>query len=432
MRLIKIYQAMIGLLSLLFIPTGCEQEEILTLEDFPEIKGNEGNDPENEFIVEPDNGIDRVNSLTNAIKEHGDGTYILRRGGLYYFEGKNAIQNNVIIKSEEAEEGNLPQIQPIADANGAVGNNMINIEGNITLENVYINAIDAATGKVPDRVLVVDAPGLTLTLKNCFVDNCKQTLFRLNTANNKVLIDNSTIRNTANPTSPDNGRIVDTRGNNQESIIINNCYIYCQTDRIVRLADSGTAYCALTHNTFYNVGKHLELNYVIDLLIENNIFANYGWKLADSPGILWDIKFAKAENDPRVKDAKVTIRNNNFYFDSVLDDILKQFPSFKHRTELSDDAKKMKEEGRFIEENNFSEVLSFDYAPPLPTEYWKLFFEKGGLPSMGDATGLPFAVDEDGIEGIVFGETFTFNYPANTTSAIASTTGGPIGAQLSE
>ena len=51
---------------------------------------------------------------------------------------------------------------------------------------------------------------------------------------------------------------------------------------------------------------------------------------------------------------------------------------------------------------------------------------------MGDATGLPFAVDEDGIEGIVFGETFTFNYPANTTSAIASTTGGPIGAQLSE
>jgi hypothetical protein len=92
----------------------------------------------------------------------------------------------------------------------------------------------------------------------------------------------------------------------------------------------------------------------------------------------------------------------------------------------------MKEEGRFIEENNFSEVLSFDYAPPLPTEYWKLFFEKGGLPSMGDATGLPFAVDEDGIEGIVFGETFTFNYPANTTSAIASTTGGPIGAQLSE
>ena len=75
---------------------------------------------------------------------------------------------------------------------------------------------------------------------------------------------------------------------------------------------------------------------MIDLLIENNIFANYGWKLADSPGILWDIKFAKAENDPRVKDAKVTIRNNNFYFDSVLDDILKQFPSFKHRTELSD------------------------------------------------------------------------------------------------
>lgn len=41
---------------------------------------------------------------------------------------------------------------------------MINIEGNITLENVYINAIDAATGKVPDRVLVVARPGLNAEL----------------------------------------------------------------------------------------------------------------------------------------------------------------------------------------------------------------------------------------------------------------------------
>ena len=80
MKSIRIYPVMLGLLSLLFIPTGCEQEDILTLEDFPEIKGNEGNEPGNEFIVEPDNGIDRVNSLTNAIKEHGDGTFIILKG----------------------------------------------------------------------------------------------------------------------------------------------------------------------------------------------------------------------------------------------------------------------------------------------------------------------------------------------------------------
>ena len=429
MRSIKIYPAIIGLLSLLFIAsTSCEQENLLTLKDFPDIENN-GGDPEKEFIVEPDNGVDRVNSLANAIKENGEGTYILRRGGLYYFEGKVSIQNNVIIRSEEAEEGNLPQLQPIADANGAVSNNMMNIEANVTLENVYINAIDAATSKVPDRVLVVDAPNLTLTLKGCFIDNCKQTLFRLNTVGNTVLIESSTVRNTANPTSPDNGRIIDTRGNNQESLIINNCVVYCQTDRIIRFADSGTTYCALTYNTFFNVGRHLDMNYAIDLVVENNIFANCGWKLLEKPGLWWDITLPKEENDPRIKEAKAVFRNNNIYYDAVLENLLKNYPNFKARTELSADAKKMKEEGRFIEENNFSEVLTFDYAPPLPIEYWTLFFDRGAIPSMGEATGLPFAVDEDGVEGIIWGETFTFNYPANTISAIASTTGGPIGAK---
>lgn len=430
MKSIKINLVAIGIGLLSISLTSCEKENTLTLQDFPDISIDPGNNPGKEIIVEPDNGIDRVNSLTKAITENGDGTYILRRGGVYYFEGNNTIRSNVTIKSEDAEEGNLAQLQPLADANGAVSTNMVLIEKNVTLENVYINAVDAATNKVPDRVLVANQPNLTLTLKNCFVDNVRQALFRLNTVGNKVLIDNCTIRNTANSTSPDNGRIVDTRANNQESIVINNSYVYCQTDRIVRFDNSGTAHYALTNNTFFNIGRHIEINYAIDVLIENNIFADCGWKLTSSPGVLWDVAMANEANDPRVKNAKIIIRNNNIFYEPTLSNMLKNYPNFQLRTGLSADAIKMKNDGRFIEENNFSEVLTFDYAPPLPTAYWKLFFDKNGSSSMGDASGLPFAVDEDGKEGIVFGKTYTFNYPANTISAIASTTGGPIGAKL--
>lgn len=85
---------------------------------------------------------------------------------------------------------------------------------------------------------------------------------------------------------------------------------------------------------------------------------------------------ANEANDPRVKNAKIIIRNNNIFYEPTLSNMLKNYPNFQLRTGLSADAIKMKNDGRFIEENNFSEVLTFDYAPPLPTAYWKLFLIK--------------------------------------------------------
>ena len=41
---------------------------------------------------------------------------------------------------------------------------------------------------------------------------------------------------------------------------------------------------------------------------------------------------------------------------------------------MSEDAIQMEKEGRFIYENNFTEVLSFDYAPKLPIAYMEYFF----------------------------------------------------------
>ena len=53
-----------------------------------------------EIIVEPDDGITSVNSLTKAVEENGDGTYVLRRDGIYYMEGQNVFKNNIIVKAE--------------------------------------------------------------------------------------------------------------------------------------------------------------------------------------------------------------------------------------------------------------------------------------------------------------------------------------------
>lgn len=85
--------------------------------------------------VQPDDGVTRVNSLTKAIKENGDGIYELERGGVYYLEGKNVISNNVIIKASSGSDP-LPTIQPLSDEQGALNSDMLRLQGNVTFENI--------------------------------------------------------------------------------------------------------------------------------------------------------------------------------------------------------------------------------------------------------------------------------------------------------
>ena len=98
MKSIKISSA-ISLLILLSVSfTSCEHEHIFTLENINlEKKVSDGV----EIIVEPDDGITSVNSLTKAVEENGDGTYVLRRDGIYYMEGQNVFKNNIIVKTEK-------------------------------------------------------------------------------------------------------------------------------------------------------------------------------------------------------------------------------------------------------------------------------------------------------------------------------------------
>ena len=79
MKLYKIYSRAIGLLfALSFLCVGCENEDILDINDLEISPSN----PESVVIVEPDDGITSVNALTKAINENGDATYILRRDGV--------------------------------------------------------------------------------------------------------------------------------------------------------------------------------------------------------------------------------------------------------------------------------------------------------------------------------------------------------------
>ncbi|MCE5177600.1 MAG: DUF4957 domain-containing protein [Porphyromonadaceae bacterium] len=427
MKLIK-YFSIAGLFAMLFIIwTGCEHEDIMTLGDISiEDKGSSL-----EIIVEPDDGIDRVNSLANAINANGDATYVLRRGGTYYVEGKTTCNYNVVIKAEPGT-GDLPRIQPIMDATGAMPSYIFEMYANSRFENVYILSKDAASGNLHDRAILLNKDSIRLELVNSYLEGGTSSTIRIQVKGCKVYITNSLLRNVSNPISPSNGRLVDTRGKSQDSIVIRDSYCYNNTGQILRHDGSCTKYFELSGNTFWHQANVQNIDCPFETVIENNIFANYAWKTGSSPdAAIWDVNIAPvAKNGYDPAKMKITVRNNNFFNTADLEEIFSTTPlpvGQYRRTKLMTVATEaLVADGRFVYKDNISEVLTFTYRPPLPVAWIKYFITNSGEMKACEEW---FDVDEDGIEGIKIDAMYSFKYPMTSKSATASTTGGPIGAQ---
>lgn len=404
--------------------SGCERDEVLTLEDIAiEDKGADVG-----IVVEPDDGLTRVNSLIKAIEENGSGTYILRRGGTYYIEGKSVCKYHVVVKAEPGTD-DLPRIQPISDNTGAPPNYLFQMEADGRFEDVYILGRDAATGYLQDRSFLLNKPGLRLEFDRCYVEGGTSAVIRIQAKDCRVFILNSVLRNVSNRTSPDNGRLIDTRSNNQDSLVIRNSQCYNNTGQMVRHAGAYTNYFELSGNTFWNQANIQNIDCPHVGVIENNIFANYAWKPAKTAtAAIWDFDLGPIPADLRPT-MKLTVRNNNFFDTADLDACFSLLPAGAYRRTALTNAvgEQMLADGRFVYENNISEVLAFDYAPPLPLDWVKYFISNNGS-NMSTCTEW-FDVDEDGLEGIVINNMFSFGYPASSRSATASTTGGPLGAQ---
>ena len=414
-----------GLLAIIF--TGCEPKEHFDEDStvLPSVS------PQEIIHVEPDDGVTRINSLSQAIAEYGDAIYELERDGVYYLEGKNVFSSNVVIRASQGT-GALPTIQPISDEQGSLNSDMLRFEGDATFENIYFNGKDAASNNVMQRLFRLDKKDIRLRFEGCFVENCRNFCIRTDNTNTKIYINNSTFRNLALTSDPANGRLIDTRGNPQDTISIVNSTLYNMTGHLVRFNGAVTNYFEFKQNTVYNDGYHMRLDYAMTAVIENNIFANVGWKAgydAASPGAFWDLRTLSSGGDQNPEDMRIYIRNNNVYTDAAIKELYTKYPGNIERVELGNTGLQMIEDGILVYENNISEVLTFDNPSPLPMLYIDKFFEvlNAGMSNYAD---LPFYVDENGIDGFTNGETYTFNYPSSAISATASTTGGRLGASM--
>jgi len=202
--------------------------------------------------------------------------YELERDG--YYTVKTPIANSGFhLKIRAAQgTGKRPIIRPFAGTSRCFAPS-----GDLTLEEVYINAVDAA-GTLKQNSIRTGAPNIRITLTGCQLDRDLQSVMRVESAWTKWYVTRSVISNLG-LMADNNGRAWDDRGQNVDTLIIEDCIIYNTTGRMTRDGGGVLNYYRLNHNTIFNIfDRPIAMGEVKEAYVMNNLFINTGFMGTDS------------------------------------------------------------------------------------------------------------------------------------------------------
>jgi hypothetical protein len=235
-----------------------------------------------------------IGTLNNAI--NGDTTatgeridplntvYRLKRvEDIYYIS--ELIENIDYPLTVVAEEGNGPRPY-LALKTDADGNNpqvCFRAKGDITIRGLHLTLVDDL-GAVERRVVRASADNITIIVDDCWFDEASGNAFRIDNPGNNLFLTNSVFSNIGDPSDPDNGRAIDDRGNNIDTLVIEDCTFYNITSRILRDGGGHIKYSKINNNTFVNAGGHhgFDFGIIAGLDFTNNILHNVGFMPRDT------------------------------------------------------------------------------------------------------------------------------------------------------
>jgi hypothetical protein len=413
-------------------------------------------------VVEPDAGIDigALNAAISSAADPGNTIFELRKGGLYLLNGTISHSGYTLHIRAEEGEGPRPVLQPAVDEQGNSGRHFTS--ASLILEGLYLQG-RSELGAIESQPIRVSEADSRIVIDDCFIDYSGQSIVRLNTTGNSVFITNSIIRNSLLPDNPANGRVLDTRGNPQDTLSVEFSTIYNNGARMIRPDGAEILHINFNHNTVYQVSftQDFGLDITKDVKVTNNVFYNFAYRAnntthspffsADSIGIGGSYTDA---------DRSFDFRNNNFYQQQELEDILEQFdPGGRYRFNSWDIDQQdtiwfeyvmrtnifasqaildtavltpkpillhFIENGQADTTNIFSEMLTFDNAPPLNLDYWK-FYVENDYEISGMNPPNPFADEDPDVLGEVAEGAYSFRYNGDSKSATAAEGGIPLG-----
>ncbi|MCL6098442.1 MAG: T9SS type A sorting domain-containing protein [Bacteroidetes bacterium] len=346
--------------------------------------------------------------------------YVLQRGGYYLTTG--TIENRFPLTVVAAVGiGPRPIVQPAVGA-GGTSSNSFSPRADLTLRGLYITNKDNS-GVVAglSRLMRTRADKIRLVFDDCHLDQSGQSALRIDSKNIRIYFTNSIVSNIGTTIDPNNGRAFDDRGNNIDTLVIENCTFYNLTSTVLRDGGGWIKYFRFNHNTTVNTGQRgLDVGEAVTVKFTNNLFINTG-VLGNTPWIeppfrvvfLVDSLLTKVIDGVPVTQS-VLISNLNIYTDPAIDaaqgDSATVIPNFNATAQAFINTAGT---GNTI----INEPIKFTNGPAVPTNVVTTFYANPNNTPPYDDGGKPLGVMP-----------FDFRYSTTTQSYTAGTAGKPLGA----
>ncbi|MDZ7355929.1 MAG: T9SS type A sorting domain-containing protein, partial [candidate division KSB1 bacterium] len=303
---------------------------------------------------------------------------------------------------------------PLAD-NAGNSTRAFRSRANLTLKGLYVTGANSLGAYRETNIIRTGADNVRIVLEDCHLDRDGQSAIRLDNKFCRVFVKKSIISNIGEATNLDNGRFIDARGVQQDSIWVENTTVYNITSRVYRVGDGGLSkFHYWNHNTIVNSAQHcLDIEQLATFIFTNNIVVNgayFGTDTTTTPG---SVPRTLIELDPPGPllaglSLSVTIRNNNFYLDPAISSL---FPGIRGRKVVQP----YDSIATAHASNTTMEAIAFVNGPPSHIPLVMAFLDT----SRSMSSYPPFDTSK---------EPYDFKYPTTTAAYTGSTAGQPLGA----
>jgi hypothetical protein len=200
-------------------------------------------------------------------------TFILKRNFPYLLSGELVLSTSITIKAEDGP-GKRPILLYGPPPGAPTIDQLIRTSANLRLEGLHLTNRDNLGG-ISQRMVRTAADNIRIEAHDCIFDDSGQTAFRLDSKGTRIFVTDCIGTRLGQPNNPDNGRFIDDRGNQVDSVVIHNSLIYNVTSRIYRDGGEVTNYMQITNSTFMNtMQRGFEFGRIKELHFLNNICAD--------------------------------------------------------------------------------------------------------------------------------------------------------------
>ncbi len=369
--------------------------------------------------VEPGVGTlnEAIDSDTTATGARVDSStvYVLESGGTYLLDG--SVEHRGYHLTIVAEEGwtERPKLIPAVDEGGG-SSRAFRPRGSLTIRGLYVTNEDELGG-LNTRIIRVSENDVTITVDNCQLDKDGQSGFRIDGTGTRIFLTNSIVSNIGTSASPDNGRGLDDRGNQIDTLWFENNTFYNLTSQVLRDGGGGIInYAYVNQNTVVNIGKNqtFEFGPVVEAVMTNNMIINgafYGYNTNsdDDPNYIVGLDSLTQSELDSLGAQSFTANNNNVF---TSQGIIDAYPDTVAAAVTFNAAAQAYIDEQGSASTFLNEDVAFTDGPAVPsdvvTSYWT---------DPGNESPPSFPVD---------GEPFDFGY----AETFDSYTGGTSGQQL--